>query len=217
MNKFLKTSATGLAVVVGLSTGHTTAEVRPNHTAISQSTCEARLSHSKRPTRKNHRLSKDTIVHTAQELSVHDWPSAAQDLLGALNSNDFEEGTLSIIDCVGSSNSARVRTQRFELEHFNRQGTERRGWRLNAEAQNLDEPVLRLVRLELPPSNLWKTNAAGNGLIAARKLVHARNDDFERFQRIRTTEVTQHRGTLLVTQRTTTNGLFDELVTWTLK
>jgi len=226
MNKFLKTSATGLILAAGLNAGQTTAEVRFDNTTISQATCEARLFHSKRPIHKTYRLTNrldssldsSKVAHKSRELSVEDWPTRALDLLSTLQDSDFEEGTLSIVDCVGSSNTARVRTQRFELENFNRQGNERRGWRFNAEAQNLDEPILRLVRLELPPSYLWKTNAKGNALIAERTLVHARgNDDFERFPRIRTTEVKHLNGALLVTQRTTTNDLFDELVTWTLK
>lgn len=217
MNRFLKTSATALIVAAGLSTGHASAEIQPEYTKILQEACEARFVRSKKPIRKFHYPDTSTVVHEDKRLSTADWPEGAVDLLEAVNDYRFDEGLLSVVDCVGSRSTVRVRTRNFELDHVNRQGNERRGWRFNAEAENLDQPIIRVVRLELPPAYAWKINSTGDGLIAEQTIFHPlSDDDFAWFTRLRVTEVSRVEDKLLVTQTTRTDNKFDVLETWTL-
>lgn len=218
MNRILKTSATALIVALGLSMGHTSAEIRPQDTTISQSTCEARFVRSKKSIREHHEAKISDRVYEAKTLSVEGWPTQAVDILGAINNSLIEEGKLRIVDCAGSKSSVRVRTRHFELKHLDRQGNERRGWRLNAKAEDLDQSIIRIVRLELPPSYEWQLNDKGDGLIATQEIFHPFNDEESHwFKRLRTTEVTYENDALRVTQHTSTDNQFDSLQTWTLQ
>jgi len=219
MKRLMKTSVTGLIVAVGLSAaGYATAQIQNDNSAITQATCEARLFHSERPKRDSGESEDNAVEDTPEELTVDNWSDEALELLDALDNSRYREGTLNMIDCVGSSNAARVRTQGFTLENISRRANESRGLVFSVEAVKVDEPIRRLTQLELPARNLWQLNALGNGLIAVEEFVYSHgNDNFEPFPRMRTTEVTDLNGALLVTQRTTTNDLFDELLTWTLK
>ena len=203
MNRILKTSATVAIVALGLSAGHTSAELQPQNTTISHSTCEARFVRSKKSIREFHIAGVSDRVYEPKTLSVEDWPSQALDLLGAINNSRIDEGTLNIVDCIGSKSTVRVRSRQFELEHLNRQGGERQGWRFNAEAEDLDQSIIRIVRLELPPSHEWKINDNGDGLIATQEIFHPFNDEESHwFSRLRTTEVVLKKRALLVTQLT---------------
>lgn len=217
MNRFLKISATALIVAAAFSTGHSSAEIQPEYTRILQEACEARFVRSKIPIREFHYPHTSTVVHEEKQLSTDDWPGSAVDLLEAVNDNRFDEGLLSVVDCVGTRSTVRVRTRNFELDHVDRQGNERRGWRFNAEAENLDQPIIRVVRLELPPAYSWEVNSTGDGLIAQQTIFHPlSDDDFNWFSRIRVTEVSRVKNKLLVTQTTRTDNEFDILETWTL-
>lgn len=218
MNRILRTSATALIVAVGLAAGHTSAEMRPQTTEISQATCEARFVRSKKPIRKFHVAGISEKVYEEQVLVVDDWPEHALDILGALNNSNLDDGELSIVDCAGSRSNVRVRTRYFDLEHVNRQGSEGRGWRFNAEAEDLDQPIIRVVRLELPPSHEWQLNDKGDGLIATQVIFHPFSEENSHwFNRIRVTEVKYENNALFVTQRTTTDNQFDSLQNWALK
>ncbi len=217
MIKLLKISATAVIVAAGLSTGHSSAEIQLNSATITQATCQARFVRNKKIIKETHIPETSMVVHTDQRLMVSDWPQHAVNLLNDVNSNRFDDGTLNIVDCVGSSSTVRVRTRDFDLDHVNRQGNERRGWRFNAEAENTNQPILRVVRLELPPNHEWQINTAGDGLIAAQRIFHPQsNDDLVFYNRIRVTEVKRINHQLTITQRTTTDNQFDELETWTL-
>lgn len=177
MNRTLTQSAAVIIVAAGMSAGNAFANLTLDQSPITQKTCDSRFD-----------LTPDQLIERAvpvdskrftepgeKELNTDDWSNGLLALLHELNETDFDEGNLTIVDCVGSSQTIHVRSRDFDLNYLDRQGNEERGWRFSAHANREEEGVLRILRLELPANHEWKINAAGDGLIATQALFHQLN------------------------------------------
>lgn len=234
---------TGIIIVAaGMSIGTAVANLKLDDSPINQNTCDARFDLTPYGEIERHNpIANDRVIEPGVLLN-DDWPSGLLTLLGDLNETEFNDGNLTIVDCVGTSKTIKVRSRDFELDNLNRQGNEERGWRFGAEANREEEGVLRVLRLELPPNYEWQVNATGDGLIARQHLFHQLNfrinevpsgigvnssapdsvfpdqlrQDGVRYNRIRVTEVKRVGESLQFIQLVTTNDTFDVLETWTL-
>lgn len=162
----------------------------------------------------------DRIYEEPVSVNYDALPRKLANLVTTLNDADFDEGYLSITDCVGGSSTTDVRKREFSLDYINRQGTQRRGLRFSAEATNEAAQIIRVTRMELPPEDAWTVNRRGNGLIAAEALFHVNNDNDANvgyYRRIRVTEVSWDGNDVLVRQRFSINERFSELQSWTLE
>jgi len=177
MKRSLALSAASFIVVAGMNASNALANLTLDQSPITQHTCESRFD-----------LTADGLIERAvpvdserftepgeAELNTDNWPSGLLILLQELNEKDFEEGILTIVDCVGTSKTIQARSRDFDLNYLDRQGNEERGWRFNAHAYRDEEGVLRILRLELPANHEWKINATGDGLIATQALFHQLN------------------------------------------
>ncbi len=188
------------------------------NTPMSQETCLDRFDRSTGTQVLVHKPRVSDRLITPRTAANHDKSPATRDLLRALNSVDFETGSLSVTDCVGSSTTVRLRTRLFELDDIHRQGTADNGWRFSAGAENVEAQLWRRMRLELPPIHAWQATESGDGLLAEEPVFHPRNaNDAPWYKRVRTTEVRSEGKQLSVVQTLTTNGKLDEVSTWTLR
>lgn len=147
-------------------------------------------------------------------------PRDLAQLVSTLNEARFDDGHLSIVDCVGGSSTTDVRLREFSLDHIHRQGNESRGWRLSAEAENDERHIIRVTKLQLPPQHAWVPNERGDGVIAEELIFHINNDNDANvgyYRRVRVTEVTRSGNDVLVKQRLSINDRFSELQTWTFR
>ena len=180
MNNKISHTATIVIVAASASISNASANLIPDHTSldptyITQESCDARFDLTPDGLIKRHAAVASDKLWERGILITDDWPSGLLDLLDELNESDFEEGNLTIVDCIGSSNNIHVRSRDFELDNLDRQGNEERGWRFSAEANRREEGVLRLLRLELPPNYEWEINSTGDGIIATQALFHQLN------------------------------------------
>jgi hypothetical protein len=185
---------------------------------MSQATCLDRFDRSTGTPVKLHTPRVSERLITNKSLVKNQWSSDLHDVLDTLNSVEFDTGSLTITDCVGSSTTVRLRTREFKLDDIHRQGTPREGWRFSAGAENVEAQLWRTMRLELPPTHVWQATDDGNSLLAEEALFHPRNqNNAPWYNRIRITEVRNDGKHLTVVQTLTTNGKLDERKTWRLR